>query len=338
MRLLNLLFLSGLATAAPGTTLHARAAVNDRCNIGYCTQNGGTTGGGNAAQVTVRSLSELAAAASATGPSVILVQGSISGAAKVQVGSDKTIIGKSGSSLNGIGFTINGKKNVIIRNMKIAKVAATYGDAITIQKSTNVWVDHCDISSEKGSDKDFYDGLVDLSHAADFVTISHSYLHDHHKGCLVGHSDNNAAEDVGKLRVTYANNHFKNVGSRGPLLRFGTAHIFKFVYQYPFLYFTNSKNSGYYDTMDTGLNSRMNAQALIQSSVFTNVGKKAIFSESSREVGYVVAEDVVLNGQSQNTAPKGNLSSGKIPYQFSLLGSGRVASTVPGQAGQRLSF
>ncbi|KAG8361684.1 Pectate lyase plyB [Fusarium venenatum] len=322
MRLLNLLFLSSLATAAPGSTLHARAAVNDPCNIGYCTQNGGTTGGGNAAQVTVKSLSELAAAASATGPSVILVQGSISGAAKVQVASDKTIIGKSGSSLTGIGFTINGKKNVIIRNMKIAKVAATYGDAITIQKSTNVWVDHCDISSEKGSDKDFYDGLVDLSHAADFVTISHSYLHDHHKGSLVGHSDSNAAEDVGKLRVTYANNHFKNIGSRGPLLRFGTAHIF----------------NGYYDTMDTGLNSRMNAQALIQSSVFTNVGKKAIFSESSKEVGYVVAEDVVLNGQSQNTAPKGNLSSGKIPYQFNLLGSGKVASTVPGQAGQKLSF
>ncbi|KAL6914787.1 hypothetical protein ACHAPO_009757 [Fusarium lateritium] len=322
MRLLNLLFLSSLATAAPGTTLHARAAVNDPCNIGYCTENGGTTGGGNAAQVTVKSLSELAAAAIATGPSVILVQGSISGAAKVQVESDKTIIGKSGSSLTGIGFTINGKKNVIIRNMKIAKVEATYGDAITIQKSTNVWVDHCDISAEKGSNKDFYDGLVDLSHAADFVTISHSYLHDHHKGSLVGHSDKNAAEDVGKLRVTYANNHLKNIGSRGPLLRFGTAHIF----------------NTYYDTMDTGLNSRMNAQALIQSSVFTNCGKKAIFSESSKEVGYVVAEDVVLNGESQNTALKGNLSSGKIPYQFSLLGSGKVASTVPGQAGQKLSF
>ncbi|RGP69577.1 pectate lyase [Fusarium sporotrichioides] len=322
MRLLNLLFFSGVVTAAPGTALHARAAANDPCNIGYCTQNGGTTGGGNAAQVTVKTLSELTAAAIADGPSVVLVQGSISGAAKVQVGSDKTIIGKTGSSLTGIGLTINGKKNVIIRNMKISKVEATYGDAITIQKSTNVWVDHCDLSAVRGDDKDFYDGLVDLSHAADWVTISHTYLHDHSKGSLVGHSDKNAAEDVGTLHVTYANNHFNNVRSRGPLLRFGTAHIF----------------NGYYDTMDTGLNSRMNAQALIQSSVFTNVGKKAIFSESSSEVGYVVAEDVVLNGQSQNTAPTGNLSSGKIPYKFTLLGSGKVASTVPGQAGQKLSF
>lgn len=47
------------------------------------------------------------------------------------------------------------------------------------------------------------------------------------KGSLVGHSDSNAAEDVGHLRVTYANNHFYNVRSRGPLLRFGTCHVYK---------------------------------------------------------------------------------------------------------------
>ncbi|KAF4962228.1 hypothetical protein FSARC_9680 [Fusarium sarcochroum] len=322
MRLISLVLFSSLAVAAPGPTLHARAAASDPCNIGYCTQNGGTTGGGSATQVTVKTLSELTAAAIADGASVIFVQGSISGAAKVQVGSNKSIIGKTGSSLTGIGLTINGQKNVIVRNMKISKVEADYGDAITIQKSTNVWVDHCDLSATRDGDKDFYDGLVDLSHAADWVTISHTFLHDHSKGSLVGHSDKNSAEDTGKLHVTYANNHFNNVRSRGPLLRFGTAHIF----------------NQYYDTMDTGLNSRMGAQALIQSSVFTNVGKKAIFSESSAEIGYVVAEDVVLGGESQNTASKGTLTAGSIPYKFSLLGSGKVASTVPGEAGQKLSF
>lgn len=96
--------------------------------------------------------------------------------------------------------------------------------------------------------------------------------------------------------------------------------------------------SQYYNTMDTGLNSRMGAQALIQSSVFENVGKKAIFSESSDEVGYVVAEDVVLGGESQNTALTGTLSTSSIPYKFTLLGSGKVASTVPGEAGQILSL
>lgn len=63
--------------------------------------------------------------------------------------------------------------------MKIAKVLAAYGDAVTIQLSTNVWVDHCDLSGDETVGKDTYDGLVDLSHAADFVTISHTYFHNH---------------------------------------------------------------------------------------------------------------------------------------------------------------
>lgn len=63
--------------------------------------------------------------------------------------------------------------------MKIFKVEADYGDAITIQLSKNIWVDHCDLSATRDGDKDFYDGLVDLSHAADWVTISYTYLHDH---------------------------------------------------------------------------------------------------------------------------------------------------------------
>ena len=100
----------------------------------------------------------------------------------------------------------------------------------------------------------------------------------------------------------------------------------------------NHPHSQFYDTMDTGLNSRMGAQALIQSSVFENVGKKAIYSESSDEVGYVVAEDVVLGGESANTAPLGNLSADDIPYEFTLLGSASVPSTVPGEAGQVLTF
>ncbi|KPM45292.1 Pectate lyase plyB [Neonectria ditissima] len=299
MRLPSFFLFATAAVAAPSPALYARAAATDACTVGYCTQNGGTTGGTGGSQVTVTTLSELTAAAIADGASIIFVQ-----------------------ALTGIGLTILGQKNVIVRNMKIAKVEHDYGDAITIQKSTNVWVDHCDLSASRDVDKDFYDGLVDLSHAADWVSITNTYFHEHSKGSLVGHSDSNAAEDTGKLHVTYANNYFYNVRSRGPLLRFGTAHIF----------------NQYYNTMDTGLNSRMGAQALIQSSVFENVGKKAIFSESSDEIGYVVAEDVVLGGESENTAEKGTLSTSSIPYKFTLLGSGKVASTIPGEAGQKLSL
>lgn len=69
--------------------------------------------------------------------------------------------------------------NIIIRNLKLGKVLAEYGDGIRLYLATNVWVDHCDLYGDPDVGKDTYDGLVDLSHAADFVTISHTYFHDH---------------------------------------------------------------------------------------------------------------------------------------------------------------
>lgn len=61
--------------------------------------------------------------------------------------------------------------------MKISKVLADAGDAITIQASSNVWVDHCDLSSDQDHDKDYYDGLCDVTHGSDYVTISNTYFH-----------------------------------------------------------------------------------------------------------------------------------------------------------------
>lgn len=71
------------------------------------------------------------------------------------------------------------RDNVIIRNMGVKKVLMENGDAITISKlsgcccpqllsdkldhSRNVWVDHCDFSSDLDHGKDYYDGLVDVS-------------------------------------------------------------------------------------------------------------------------------------------------------------------------------
>ena len=40
------------------------------------------------------------------------------------------------------------------------------------QASTNVWVDHNEFHSNLSADKDYYDGLVDVTHGSDWVTIS----------------------------------------------------------------------------------------------------------------------------------------------------------------------
>lgn len=98
--------------------------------------------------------------------------------------------------------------------------------------------------------------LRQVTHASEWVTISNSYFHDHSKASLVGHSDSNAAEDTGHLHVTYANNHWNNVGSRAPSVRFGTAHVY----------------NSYYEAIETtGINTRMGAQVLVESTVFNGV-------------------------------------------------------------------
>lgn len=318
--------LIGMAVASPTPTFQKvdrsiakRATITDACNIGYASTNGGTTGGAGGTTTTVSSLSEFSSAAEADGAAVIVVSGQLSGSAKIRVGSDKTIVGKSGACLTGIGLYIKDQTNVIVRNIAIKKVAADDGDAIGIQASTNVWVDHVDVSSDREHGKDYYDGLVDITHASDWITVSNTFFHDHYKNSLVGHSDSNADEDTGKLHVTYANNYWYNVGSRCPSIRFGTAHIY---------------NSYFLNVDTSGVNTRMGAKVLVESTTFENV-KKAITSQDSDETGTAAVKDVNLGG-STNDAPSGSAFS--VPYQYSLVGSGSAKRTVYGTAGNTLSL
>ena len=205
------------------------AAAQQGSPVGYASQNGGTTGGKGGTTTTVASLAEFTAAVGKktdTTAKVIYIKGAITGPAKVNIGSNKSILGTdSSASLTNVGLYVDKSKNVVIQNLKISKVLATNGDAIGIQASTNVWVDHVDVSSDIDHGKDYYDGLIDVTHASDWVTISNSYIHDHYKASLVGHSDSNGAEDTGHLHVTYANNYWNNISSRTPSIRFGTGHI-----------------------------------------------------------------------------------------------------------------
>jgi pectate lyase len=104
-------------------------------------------------------------------------------------------------------------------------VLADAGDALAVQAANRVWIDHVDLSSNRDHDKDYYDGLLDITHGCYAVTVTNSYLHDHWKASLVGHSDNNEAEDVA-IQVTYAYNRWSILNSRTPSFRFGHGHIF----------------------------------------------------------------------------------------------------------------
>lgn len=196
--------------------------------IGYASVNGKTTGGAGGQTVTVSTFSALQSAVSSSAPLTIQVSGTITGSGLLRVESNKTILGLSGSKLIGASLFIYGKNNIIIRNMTISKVVK-YSNIIIKGGAHHVWVDHNDLSSERVSDWDYYDGLLDVGTGADYVTLSWNKLHNNHKAMLIGFSYNEP-ESVGKLHVTVHNNFFYNVSERGPNVRYGTVHTFNNYY------------------------------------------------------------------------------------------------------------
>ncbi|KAF8645788.1 hypothetical protein AX16_007582 [Volvariella volvacea WC 439] len=295
-------------------SLVKRATPNDVADIGFATLNGGTTGGSGGAVTTVSTLNALTSAVSGADKKVVLISGTITGNAVVRVGPNTSIIGLSGSSLVGVGLRVSRVNNVIIRNVKISKVLADTGDAIGIQEANQVWVDHADLSSDLDHDKDFYDGLLDITHGCTGVTVSFTHFHSHFKSSLVGHSDSNGSEDT-QITVTYAYNHWSNINSRTPSFRFGTGHVFNNVY----------------DDVNDGINTRVGAQLLVENNVFSNT-KKPIFSTGE---GFAVARGNDF-GSGSNQAPEGTFTT--APYPYDLIATDSVRSQVVGQAGQTLEF
>ncbi|GMG21632.1 unnamed protein product [Ambrosiozyma monospora] len=122
--------------------------------FGYASLNGGTTGGASGKTVTASTLEELTSYCAQEGALTIYVTGAISSSGSsgysVTVSSDKSIIGKSGASLTNVGLSLDGVSNVIIQNLSISKVIGT--DAVRVQKSKNIWLDHLDVSSDQDHD------------------------------------------------------------------------------------------------------------------------------------------------------------------------------------------
>jgi len=277
--------------------------------------NGGTTGGAGGSTVTVSSLSALKSAASGDAKTIIIIAGKITGNSVVEVGSNKSILGKdSNAALQGVGLQVLKNKNVIIRNLKISKVLATAGDAIGLEMAKNVWIDHVDLSSDLDHGKDYYDGLLDITHACDWITVSYSHFHDHYKSSLIGHSDDNGAQDEGHLTVTFTHNYFGNLNSRLPSYRFGTGHIY----------------NNYYENNSDGINSRDGARLLVQNNVFSGI-KKPLYSTLD---GLANSSGNDFGGGTDTAAT----CSVTVPYTYSLTSTSTVASNVKANAGAKLTF
>ncbi|MCX4579742.1 pectate lyase [Streptomyces sp. NBC_01571] len=123
----------------------------------------GTSGGGSASAVTVTTLDAFETAVTGSTAKVVRVSGLISLGGQVDVGSNTTVLGVGSSSgFTGGGLRLKKVTNVVVRNLDISKPVAPSG-GVTVQASTKVWIDHNSFSADRDHDKDYYDGLLDIT-------------------------------------------------------------------------------------------------------------------------------------------------------------------------------
>jgi pectate lyase len=291
----------GLPVPAPDLT---RPPLPDFRHHGFA---GAVTGGEGGMEVTVATFADLAAQAAAPGKLVIKVSGRITGSGTIRVSSDKTILGTGGDAqLDASGFVIRDARNVIIRNLIISNYRPEDGVEISGPTASNIWIDHCEFFTaplvDEGT-KDEFDGAIDITDGARFVTISWNHFHDTWKTSLIGSSDS----DRGSYEVTYHHNYFRQIGSRVPLLRFGTAHIY---------------DNYYREVVITGINSRMGAQALVENNYFERAAEPLVSVDSPQKGGIVERNNLFFPPVSKlATSPSRAALPGTlmtIPYEYPL--------------------
>lgn len=313
---------SGTGVTPPTAPTTPTAPVPSSAIIGYASVGGSTTGGVNGQTVVVSSLSALKSAVESSSALIIHVSGKITGSGYLNVKSNKTILGLKGSSLEGVGLMIYGTSNVIIRNMTIRNVV-TYSNIIIKEGAHHVWVDHCDLSSDRNHGWDYYDGLLDVGNRSDYISLSWNRLHDSHIPMLIGFGDENT-DDVGRLRVTVYNNYFYNVSERQPSTRFGYMHCFN-------NYLANG--SGY------GIGVTMGATVRTDNNYFEKQNIP-IYTEYNAKPGYVSgASTNIYSGSGANKISTSQ--STWVPtyeYKSVLIPAASVPAVVTAGAGATLTI
>ncbi len=215
---------------------------------------------------------------------------------EIKIASNKTFLGTENAHLENIEISINGVRNVIIRNLTFSKVLRA--DEMEINGgSKNIWIDHCEFFTDRDHDydEDYYDGLLDIKNESSFITVSWCNFHDHNKGILICSGDDSFQDSV--QRITFHHNYFHNINSRLPSIRFGKSHIF----------------NNYYKDCETAVNTRMNACVQVEKNYFQDVGN-GVGMLYSPIPGGVELIDNIFENTSYSEEPACDLD---VPYSYS---------------------
>jgi pectate lyase len=307
--------------------------------VGWATLNGdsvsGTTGGGNAAVVRPTTAAELEDYASDATPRVIEISGTFA-VPRLDVKSNKTIVGIGNNARINGGVRIRGSSsepvtNVIVKNLKVnGGTTQVDNDAMQIYFAHHVWIDHCEIW-------DGPDGNLDMSHAVNWVTVSWTKFRyttdykrpsgetsDHRYSSLIGHSDDNATEDDGRLKISFHHNWWAElVIERMPRVRFGQVHVFN-------NYFSSAGNN-------YCVRAGANAHLLIEGNYFDGVNSPHQFNSTADEATASITER--NNTYMSTTGDRATGGKGapftSVPYAATIEPSAGIAATVQACAGPR---
>jgi pectate lyase len=298
------------------------------------------TGGNDGPTVTVTDLASLQTYLTSPDPYVIIVSGVITSGSdtvstSINIASNKTLYGDGTGHVKNVELKFSGD-NFIVRNLIVSDVVAAdmYGgtgnDSIQLNGARHMWVDHCEFHSSltvadpayTGEAKDYYDGLLDIKNGASFVTISNNYFHDHYKAILIGSGDDpvNALTD-GQTRVTLHHNHFKDINSRMPLIRYGKAHVF----------------NNYYDgasfQIDSTANARCGSSVYVQGNYTQNAKYTVAFlydTTGATPGTWNLLDNTYVSCLNPATVPSGDF----VPtYVWTAEPSAGIADSVPGLVG-----
>lgn len=259
---------------------------------------------------------------------------------RVERQANVSIIGDGNrGELNGIGMRIIDSSNIIIRNLQIHHVDTAAKTGIEVAYSNNIWIDRNEFFSAglfynadgslDDSSKDYYDGLLDMKHGTNHVTVSWNVFRDHYKGLLLGHSDSPSAAPN---NITYHHNYFARLNSRVPLIRYATTHMFNNVFE---------------DIASSAINSREGALVRVERNYFENVGSGS--RDGNRSVqgpvgwwygsstGYWhVIENIVVNSPEDEMQSSVTTPTPSYEYAHAMQDAATARDLVLAHAGRSL--
>jgi pectate lyase len=175
----------------------------------------------------------------------------------------------------------------------------------------HVWIDHNDISGQ-------VDGALDIKRGSDFITVSWNRFHNSDKNMLLGHDDDNGAQDIGRLRVTYHHNFFDGSIQRNPRVRFGEpVHVF---------------NNYYLNITGYGVASQMSAGVMVENNYFDNVEKPTRIDVGGAP-GFIVARGNINVNTEDPIVTNGSVIEPSTYYPYTLDPAASVPTLVSTGAG-----